>query len=83
MEKAYNREASYQRTRPPVDEDLVNSFSDRAIFKSHLGQQPRYSDYLLFFQKEIDAKGVKATLEEHLFAQDEHANRLFALIFNG
>jgi hypothetical protein len=83
MEEAYNREASYQRPRPPVNEDLVNSLSDRATFKSHLGLQPHYSDYLRFFQREIDAKGVKATLEEHLFAQDEHANRLFALIFNG
>lgn len=83
IQAVYDREASYQRKRPPIDETLVKNLSDRDVFKAHLGQQPHYSDYLLYFQREIEAKGVKATLEEHLFANDDHANRLFALIYNG
>ena len=83
IQKVYDREASYQKSRYPIDEDVVTSLADRDTFKSHLGQQPHYSNYLLFFQREIKAKGVKQTLEEHLFANDEHANRLFALVYNG
>ena len=83
IQQVYDREASYQKKRHPIDEEVVKSLADRPTFKSYLGQQPHYSNYLLFFQREIEKKGVKATLEEHLFAGDEHADRLFALIYNG
>lgn len=83
MEEVYEREASYQKPRYPVDESVVSSLADRDTFRTHLGQQPHYSNYLLFFQREIESKGVKATLEEHIFENDEHSNRLLALIFNG
>lgn len=83
MQKVYDREASYQKRRYPIDENIIESLADRATFEDHLSQQPHYSNHLLFSQREIEAKGVKATLEEHLFANDEHSNRLFALTYNG
>ena len=83
IQKVYGREASYQKRRYPIHEDVVKSLADKDKFKECLGQLPHYSNFLLFFQREIEAKGVRQTLEEHVFARDEHANRLFALIYNG
>ena len=83
MQRVYDREASYQRPRYPIDQDVVDSLADRDNFNSYLGQQPHYSNYLLFFQREIEAKGVRETLEEHVFADNEHAKRMFALVYNG
>ena len=83
LQAAYDRESSYQKRRYPNDEDVVAAMADKENFKTYLSQQPQYSNFLLFFQRQIDAKGVKATLEEHVFAEDEHSNRIFALFYGG
>ena len=81
IQKGYDHEAAYQRPRPPVDEDVIEAMADKDKFKSYLGQQPQYPNFLLFFQREIEAKGVKATLEEHLFAETEHAAYMLPRFF--
>ncbi|KAK5704726.1 hypothetical protein LTR17_021640 [Elasticomyces elasticus] len=83
IQKNYDREASYQKPRYPIDEDVVEAIADKAKFNEYLSQQPHYSNFLLFFQREIGAKGVRRTLEEHVFADTEHAKRLFALLYCG
>ena len=83
LQMAYDRESSYQRRRYPIDEHVVAAMAYRAKFETYLSQQSHYSNFLLFFQRQIEMKGVKATLEEHLFAEDEHANRILALFYGG
>ena len=83
IQTVYDREAAYQRPRYAIDEGVVTSLSDVDKFKDHLGQQPHYSNYLRFFQQEIEANGVRKVLEKHVFAGNDHANRLFALLYNG
>ena len=83
LQMAYDRESSYQRPRFPIDEEIVAAMAHKTRFETYLSQQPQYSNFLLFFQRQIEAKGVKATLEEHLFAGDEHANRILALFYGG
>ena len=83
IQEVYDREASYQRPRYPVDKDFVKSFADVDQFQQHLGEQSHYSNYLLYFQREIEANGVRKTLEKHIFADTDHAHRLFALLYNG
>lgn len=83
LQMVYDRESSYQRRRYPIDEEIIAAMTDRTKFKTYLSQQPQYSNFLLFFQRELEAKGVKATLEEHMFAGDEHANRILALFYGG
>lgn len=81
IQKAYDREAAYQTPRFPIDENVVEAMKDKGKFKEYLGQHPQYSNFLLFFQREIEAKGVKATLEEHVFADTEHASQLLPRLF--
>ena len=83
LQMAYYRESSYQKPRYPIDEEVVEAMADKAKFETYLSQQPQYSNFLLFFQRQLEAKGVEATLEEHIFADDEHANRILALVYGG
>lgn len=77
----YDREESYQAVRYPVNEHDVKAMADKVKFRTYVGQQPHYSSFLLFFQREIERKGVKATLEEHLFAGDDYANEFLTRFY--
>lgn len=81
IQHVYDREASYQQPKYPVDEDVVKDMEDKAKFVTYLDQVEHDHNFLTFWQREIDAKGVRDTLEEHLFAGNDYANGLFARIF--
>lgn len=83
LEKAYNENVSYQRPKGELEQKIVEDLSDKAKFKDYLGQEKYFHDYLVFFQNEIDSKGLEATLNEHVFAGDEHADAMFVRMFAG
>jgi hypothetical protein len=61
----------------------VKDLSDTEKFKKYLSNQKYYHDYLVFFQQEIESKGVEATLDEHVFAGTDHAELMFVRMFSG
>ena len=81
LQKNYDREAAYQKPRYPIDEDVVKAMAHSDQFAGYLDQLPQYSNFLLFFQREIEAKGVKKTLEEYVFAGTDLSNGVFARLF--
>lgn len=81
LQKVYDREAAYQKPKYEVDEESVKAMADKVKFYKFIDQEPQYSNYLAFFQREIDSKGVKATLEEHLFAGGDYADGLLSRVF--
>ena len=83
IKKAYDTNKEYQRPQNPVEPSIVEDMSDRANFKKYLGQENRFHDYEVFFQKEIEAKGWERVINEHLFAGDEHANALLVRMYAG
>ncbi|KAI7974931.1 hypothetical protein EIK77_001684 [Talaromyces pinophilus] len=50
---------------------------DAEAFSKCLGSDDYYSDFMRFFEDEIDRKGVPAVLREYLFKGDERANDIF------
>lgn len=83
IQKAYDVNSNYQRPQGPVEEKVVQDMGDKANFAKFMGQEKYFSDYKEFFQKEIEAKGWQAVLNEHLFAGDEHANALLVRMYAG
>lgn len=83
IQAAYDRAKSYQRPTYPVDNDVLHAIIEKSNFKDYLGKEEHYSNFLAFFQHEINAKGVAATLQEHVFAEDEHADDLLGRLFSG
>ncbi|KAL4754496.1 hypothetical protein BDW72DRAFT_213913 [Aspergillus terricola var. indicus] len=83
IQAAYDRNKTYQRQALPTHEDVVQSFHQKDKFMDALGKEKCYPDFLEFFQREIDEKGVEAVLSEYLFKQDENAESMMARLFGG
>lgn len=56
---------------------------DSARFQECFGKEENYPNYLAFFQREINAKGVGAVLAEYLFAGDERAESMMGRLYGG
>jgi hypothetical protein len=52
-------------------------------FKSYLGQEKYYHDFLVYFQQEIDKNGWQGTLHKHVFAETEHADDMLVRMYAG
>jgi hypothetical protein len=83
IQAAYDRSKTYQRQALPTHEDVVKSLHQKDKFKDALGKENNYPDFLEFFQREIDEKGIEAVLSEYLFKQDENAESMMARLFGG
>lgn len=83
---AYDRNKAYQRPPMPVKEDVVQSLYDKAQFKAALGKERNYPNFLEFFQREIQQRGVEGTLKEYVFREkdgDECAESMLVRLFGG
>ncbi|PYI12246.1 hypA-like protein [Aspergillus sclerotiicarbonarius CBS 121057] len=80
---AYDSNKSYQRPVLPVDEKVVQDMANAGTFLKCLGNEKHYSDYLAFFQKQIEGKGVEKVLQEYLFSGEEVAERMLVMLFGG
>lgn len=83
IKAAYKRNQSYQRPIYPVDRDVVNGMHDKAKFQEGFHNEKNYSNYLTFFQEEIDVKGVGDVLNEYVFAGDDRAESMLSRLFGG
>lgn len=84
---AYDRNKTYQRPTMPVKEDVVQSLYNKAQFKEALGKERNYPNFLEFFQREIQQRGVEGMLKEHVFRgpgdTDECAESMLVRLFGG
>lgn len=82
IERQYSRNASYQLPQAKPKDENVEALS-KGSFSQFLGKGPRYSDFLSFYQREIDAKGWEAVIKEYLFSGEEKAEDLLVRMFAG
>lgn len=68
IEKQFERNASYQIPPKPVTVEIVHDMADPMKFKQFLGDAGHYHDFLVFFQQEMETKGVDGVLNEYVFA---------------
>lgn len=83
IQKIYDETSSYQRLLHPTDENVVNAMADKGKFKGYLDDEKQYTNFLTFFQREIEKKGVGEVINEHVFAGDEHADSMLVRVFAG
>jgi hypothetical protein len=67
----------------PLREENVLAMSEIEGFKSFLGKTEHTHDYLEFFQRELEAKGVEVVLKEYLFSGTELAEDMLVRLFGG
>jgi len=83
LQKAYSSNDTYQRHAVPVESSIVSQLNDPEAFKACLGKEEHYSDFLFFFQSEMEKHGWQRVLNTRLFANTSMSNDLFGRLFAG
>lgn len=72
-----------QRARPEVDELVIRKLGTEDGFFELLGQLPQYTNYMVFFEREIQKKGWQQVVNERCFSRTRNADELLARLFEG
>ncbi|KFY40940.1 hypothetical protein V495_05163 [Pseudogymnoascus sp. VKM F-4514 (FW-929)] len=83
LEKHYQANRTYQMEPKPLREKNVEAMSDLEGFKKFLGKTQYTHDYIEFFTRELEAKGVEAVVQEYLFSRTELADDMLARLYGG
>jgi len=83
LQKHYDHNKSYQRPPVELEDKVVEAMHDAAKFKECLGDEKYYRDFLLFFQKEMEEKGLQNVVNEYLFKGDERADDMLVRLYAG
>lgn len=83
LQLAHDTMESTQRPRFPIDESRINEMYDTKGFKSMLGDERDYHNYLAFFWQKFEKDGWKPVVAEYLFSGTEVADDLFTRLFTG
>ncbi|KUJ13617.1 uncharacterized protein LY89DRAFT_687637 [Mollisia scopiformis] len=83
LQRAYDDGIQIQRPTPPLDKQVVQDLGDSEKFLTKIGQIDHYTNFLAFFEQQIDSKGWKAVVQEYLFSRTPVAEKLFAQLYEG
>lgn len=83
IQQGYDTNVSYQRPPEPLKESIVKDMCHPDRFKTFLGKEQYYRDFLVFFEREIEEKTWQKVLGEYLFARDDRADDLLARLYAG
>ncbi|GMG14408.1 unnamed protein product [Aspergillus oryzae var. brunneus] len=83
IKAAFERNKSYQRPALPANDSVVQSLYDQARFKECLGKRNNYPNFLEYFQREIETKGVENVVNQYIFAGDDLAEDMLVRLFGG
>ena len=56
---------------------------DPAVFKKYLDNERYFRDYVVFFQREIEKKGVEGVVNEYVLKGDERADDMLGRTYAG
>ncbi|KAF2201580.1 hypothetical protein GQ43DRAFT_455687 [Delitschia confertaspora ATCC 74209] len=83
LQRAFDDNKAVQRAAPPLDEEVVKKLTDGETFFKKLNQTDQYTNYLVFFEREIEKKGWREVLQEYCFSGTRNADQLLALLYEG
>ncbi|EQL33460.1 hypothetical protein BDFG_04603 [Blastomyces dermatitidis ATCC 26199] len=83
IQEAFDRTAAYQLPRRLVDEATVQKLSDKIQFNSYVGIPDQYPNFLAYFQRQIENRGIEPVVNEYLFAGDKLADDMLVRLFAG
>ncbi|KAF3763009.1 hypothetical protein M406DRAFT_346955 [Cryphonectria parasitica EP155] len=72
-----------QRPPPPTDENVIAELATEEGFQKYLSDVKHYANYLVFFEREIDAKGFREVIQEYCFSRTKTAEAILARMFDG
>lgn len=67
----------------PAVVEVIEKMNETGDFTEYLGKERNYPNFLSFFQRQIDEKGVGAVLNEYVFAENEQAENMLCRVWGG
>ncbi|KAF2467859.1 uncharacterized protein BDR25DRAFT_291277 [Lindgomyces ingoldianus] len=83
LKKAYDNNASYQRPPVALEPAVVADMHVPERYKSYLGDEKYYHDFLVYFKDEIEKKGWQEVVNDYVFKGDERADDMLVRMFGG
>ncbi|ODH52802.1 hypothetical protein GX48_00996 [Paracoccidioides brasiliensis] len=83
LQKAFDNNSSYQLPRRPVDEAIVQKLGSKDEFNAYAEKRDQYPNFLAFFQRQIDSRGIGPVVNEYLFANNKLADDMLVRLFGG
>ncbi|RMZ83991.1 hypothetical protein DV737_g1267, partial [Chaetothyriales sp. CBS 132003] len=83
LQRGYDNNKGYQRSQLRVKEGIAKEMANPDSFKTYLGKGQYYTDFLEFFQRELEAKGWQEGVREYLFSKTETSEDLLVRMFAG
>lgn len=84
LTRGYVENENYQRPlMKPNDDKLIEELRDWDKAKKRLAKEQYYSDWLAFFQHEIERLGWQQTLAEYMFKGDERSQDMMVRMYAG
>ncbi|KAK5692775.1 hypothetical protein LTR17_025293 [Elasticomyces elasticus] len=80
LQHAYDINAGYQRTLGKL---AATDMHDAEKFKSYLGKEQYYHDFMVFFQDEMGKTSMPEVVNKYLLAGDERADDLLCRLLAG
>lgn len=85
LQAAYDNNSSYQLKAMRPDRKVIDALREdwATNAKRYLGIGRHYSEFLGFFQQEIEEKGWQQVVVEYLFSENLKSKDLFGRLFAG
>ncbi|KAL5002077.1 hypothetical protein BDV10DRAFT_130180 [Aspergillus recurvatus] len=84
LQTAYDDDLPTQRAMPPLDPSIVEKLSDKTHFESQITKIDQYTNFLRFFEGEIDRRGSwKDVVNEYVFSRSPIAEKILPLMYDG
>ena len=83
LQRAYDDDDLHQEPFPAIDKEIVQSLSDPNRFLAGMRQLDQYGNYLVYFEREIEAKGWQVVVNKYCFSRTAVAEAMMAQLFEG
>jgi hypothetical protein len=83
LERAFADSQVVQRPPPDLDLQVVKEMYDDEKFYERMHQGTEYSNFLVFFEQQIEAKGWKAVVDQYCFSRTKVADAVLAGLYEG
>jgi hypothetical protein len=84
LQTAYDDDLPTQRAMPPLVPSIVEKLSDKSYFESQITKIDQYTNFLRFFEGEIDRRGSwKDVVNEYVFSRSPIAEKILPLMYDG
>ncbi|KAI3318561.1 hypothetical protein HD806DRAFT_511983 [Xylariaceae sp. AK1471] len=83
LKRAYDDGESIQRPLPSLDLKVVESLKDHETFRETMLTLDQYTNFLAFFEHEIETKGWQTVVQEYCLSRTPTAEAMLAQLYEG